>query len=179
MQLNAFDVLIGLRLSIIRRAADMLVLHFGTVRPHYSGEGSVAYYALHIQCPWRIDSPSGTLTGRDDLWEYAGPGERPSNWSYDDGLSLLGSKVRKHLCPRREYSILAQRERRFWSRGRTTYRARRHHTPASKRIRNSRLPGRLRRRSLAPLCSRERASCGVPNRWTRLCHFATQEKAWR
>ena len=88
MQLNNFDVLIGLRLSIIRRAADMLVLHFGPIRPHPSGEGTVADYALHVQCPWRIDSPNGTLTGRDDLWEYAGPGKRPKNWSYDDGLSL-------------------------------------------------------------------------------------------
>ena len=42
MQPNAFDVLVGLRLSIVRRAADMLVLHFGTIRPHPSGEGSVA-----------------------------------------------------------------------------------------------------------------------------------------
>jgi hypothetical protein len=88
MRLNAFDVLIGLRLSIIRRAADMLVLHFGTIRPHPSGEGTVADYALHIQCPWRIDSPNGTLTGRDDLWAYGGPGERPANWSYEDGLSV-------------------------------------------------------------------------------------------
>jgi hypothetical protein len=42
MQLNAFDVLIGLRLSIVRRAADMLGLHFGTIRAHPSGEGTVA-----------------------------------------------------------------------------------------------------------------------------------------
>ena len=66
----------------------MLVLHFGPIRPHPSGEGTVGDYALHIQCPWRIDAPHGTLTGRDDLWDYAGPGERPLNWSYDDGLSL-------------------------------------------------------------------------------------------
>ena len=92
MQPNAFDVLIGLRLSIVRRAADMLVLHFGTIRLHPSGEGTVADYALHVQCPWRLDSPKGTVTGRDDLWEYAGPGERPPNWSYDDGLSLQDKK---------------------------------------------------------------------------------------
>jgi hypothetical protein len=77
MQPSAFDVLVGLRLSIVRRAADMLVLHFGTIRPHSSGEGTVADCALHVQCPWRLDSPKGTVTGRDDLWEYAGPGERP------------------------------------------------------------------------------------------------------
>jgi hypothetical protein len=88
MQANAFDVLIGLRLSIVRRAADMLVLHFGDIRPHASGEGTVGDYALHVQCPWRFDGPRGTITGCDDLWEYAGPGERPLNWSYEDGLSV-------------------------------------------------------------------------------------------
>ncbi|HXW27217.1 MAG TPA: hypothetical protein VEK73_20900 [Xanthobacteraceae bacterium] len=83
-----FDVLIGLRLSIVRRAADMLVLHFGAIRPHASGVGTVGDYAFHIQCPWRFDGPLGTITGRDDLWEYAGPGERPDDWSPEDGLSL-------------------------------------------------------------------------------------------
>ena len=86
MQRNAFDVLIGLRLSIVRRAADMLVVHFGDIRP--SGGGTVGSYALHVQCPWRLDGPHGIVTGRDDLWDYAGPGERPPRWSYDDGHSL-------------------------------------------------------------------------------------------
>src|SRR6266516_3307006 len=91
-RLSPFDVLIGLRLSIIRRAADMLVLHFGPIRRHPSGTGTVADYALHVQCPWRLDGPNGTVTGRDDLWEYAGPGQRPLNWSPDDGLSLQDQK---------------------------------------------------------------------------------------
>jgi hypothetical protein len=88
MPLDAFDVLIGLRLSIVRRAADMLVLHFGDIRPHSSGTGTVGAYALHVQCPWRLDGPAETVIGSGDLWDYAGPGERPEGWSYDDGLSL-------------------------------------------------------------------------------------------
>ncbi len=88
MRPDAFDVLIGLRLRIVRRAADMLGLHFGEIRPHHSGEGTVGDHILHVQCPWRFDGPKGTVTGRDDLWVYAGPGERPANWSYDDGRSL-------------------------------------------------------------------------------------------
>jgi hypothetical protein len=92
MQRDAFDVLIGLRLSIVRRAADMLGLHFGEIRPHHSGEGTVGDYVLHVQCPWRLDGPQGTVTGRDDLWVYAGPGERPAGWSYEDGLSLQDRK---------------------------------------------------------------------------------------
>src|SRR5262245_15811696 len=86
MQPSGFDALIGLRLSIVRRAADMLVLHFGDIRA--SGDGTVGAYALHVQCPWRFDGLGGTVTGRDDLWDYAGPGERPANWSYEDGRSL-------------------------------------------------------------------------------------------
>lgn len=92
MQLDAFGVLIGLRLSIVRRAADMLVLHFGDIRAHASGEGTVGAYALHVQCPWRFDGPNGTVTGSGDLWVYAGPAERPPNWSYEDGFSLQDRK---------------------------------------------------------------------------------------
>lgn len=86
------DVLIGLRLSIVRRAADMLVMHFGDIRPHSSGEGTTGAYALHVQCPWRIDGLIETITGSGDLWVYAGPGERPANWSYEHGLSLQDQK---------------------------------------------------------------------------------------
>ena len=101
MQGNAFEVLIGLRLSILRRAADMLVAHFGEIRPHPSGEGTIGDYALHVQCPWRFDGPLGTVTGRDDLWEYAGPGKRPEHWRYDDGLSLQDERL-SHLFTRDE-----------------------------------------------------------------------------
>jgi hypothetical protein len=101
MKGNPFDVLIGLRLSIVRRAADMLVLHFGDIRPHASGEGTVGDYALHIQCPWRFDGSAGTITGRDDLWEYAGPGERPPDWSHEDGHSLQDQRF-SHFFERDE-----------------------------------------------------------------------------
>jgi hypothetical protein len=93
MSSSIFDVLVSLKLSIIRRAADMLVLHFGAVRAHSSGRGTVGEYALHIQCSWRLDRPDGTITGRSDLWEYAGQGKRPDDWSYEDGLSLQDKKL--------------------------------------------------------------------------------------
>jgi len=57
------SLLIGLPLSIARRAADMLVLHFGTIREVESGikvgkrageKGTVGDFSLHIQCPWRV-----------------------------------------------------------------------------------------------------------------------------
>jgi hypothetical protein len=87
--------LVGLQLSIVRSAADMLVLHFGDIRLLPSGEGTVGSYALHAQCAWRFDGPGGTITGRDDLWEYAGPGQRPRNWFHEDGLSLQDLRFSK------------------------------------------------------------------------------------
>lgn len=88
-----FEPLTGLRLSIVRRAADMLVLHFGEIRQHPSGEGTVGEYALHVQCPWRLQGPLGTITGSRDLSAYAGEGERPKTWSHEDGLSLQDRKL--------------------------------------------------------------------------------------
>jgi hypothetical protein len=88
MASSPFEVLIGLKLSIVRRAADMLVLHFGNVRRLPFGLGSVGVYAFHVQCPWRFDAPDATLTGSYDLYEFAGAGVRPSGWKSEDGFSL-------------------------------------------------------------------------------------------
>src|SRR5262245_9426286 len=82
------DELVGLRLAIVRRAADMLGFHFGSVVPHPSGKGDVGQITLHIQGPWRVDEPGKTIVGRDDLWEYGGAGSAPPNWSYEDGKSV-------------------------------------------------------------------------------------------
>src|SRR5258708_5738171 len=99
MQLGGVDVLVGFRLSIVRRAAAMLVLHFGDIRAHSSGKGTVGAYALHVQCPWRFDGPVETITGHDDLWKYAGPGEQPLDCSYEDGLSVQDERLNNFLGP--------------------------------------------------------------------------------
>ncbi|MHC4856134.1 MAG: hypothetical protein ACYS72_06990 [Planctomycetota bacterium] len=77
--------LIGLQLSYFRRAADMANFGFGQIRP--VKKGSVAEYALHVQCPWRIESPEGIVTGRHDLWEPSEfiEGENLDDWSYEKG----------------------------------------------------------------------------------------------
>jgi hypothetical protein len=68
----------------------MRVLHFGTIRPALKSDlpsrknkprGSIGDFALHIQCPWRIESDNRILTGRSDLWE---PVDRPEGSSYVD-----------------------------------------------------------------------------------------------
>jgi hypothetical protein len=99
MSLSILEVLIGLRLSIVRRAADMLVLHFGKVAP-YKG-GTIGEYALHIQCPWRFDGPNATITARNDYYEYDGPGAEPEGYWYDDGPSLQDNRF-DSLIGRRE-----------------------------------------------------------------------------
>ncbi|MDW6022752.1 hypothetical protein SAZ10_13395 [Mesorhizobium sp. BAC0120] len=83
-----FDEIVGLRLSIVRRAADMLILHFGEVVLHRSGKGDVGQIALHIQGPWRLEDLNNTIVGRDDLWEYGGTHPQPEGWRYEDGESV-------------------------------------------------------------------------------------------
>jgi hypothetical protein len=63
---NHPQAIVGLPLSIVRDASDMKVFHFGKVSPHKSGRGTVGQYALHVQCPWRIVTDNGVITGKSD-----------------------------------------------------------------------------------------------------------------
>lgn len=100
MENSPFDELKGLRLTIVRRVVDMLVAHFGPIRPHRSGEGTIGSWALHVQCPWRFEGPMGTITGSSDLWAYAKGEPRPDGWSYEDGGSLQDKKLSELFGPR-------------------------------------------------------------------------------
>lgn len=75
--------LIGLPLSIVRRAADMRIFHFGAIS--FEQEKSFGQFALHLQCPWRIDQPDGIVTGHADLWcpIDAGADIDWDAWDYD------------------------------------------------------------------------------------------------
>ncbi|MDK4735861.1 hypothetical protein [Rhizobium sp. CNPSo 3490] len=53
-------------MSIARDAADMKIFHFGAIRPHPSGKGTVGAYALHLQCPWRLVAKNTVVTGTSD-----------------------------------------------------------------------------------------------------------------
>lgn len=46
--------LVGLPLSVARRAADLRGFHFGEMRPTRRGNGGA--YVLHVQCPWRLEN---------------------------------------------------------------------------------------------------------------------------
>jgi len=80
--------LIGRRLAIARRAADLRNFQFGQIRA--VERGTVGEYALHIQCPWRLEGPDGILTGRDDLWQPAETIEDADwdSWHYERNKNL-------------------------------------------------------------------------------------------
>jgi len=42
-------------------------------------------------------SPDGTITGRDDLWEYAGPGEPAPDWPYTGEANIQNQQLSKLL----------------------------------------------------------------------------------
>jgi hypothetical protein len=89
--------LIGLRLAIARRAADMRNFHFGQIRA--AKRGTVGDYALHIQCPWRFEDADGIITGRTDLWEPAeASGEVDwDTWHYERNENLQDRQLRDLL----------------------------------------------------------------------------------
>lgn len=70
--------LIGLKLSIARRAASMSNFQFGEIRK--VDGGTVGEYALHVDCPWRLEGPHGIVTGWLDLWEPAEEGDDDFGW---------------------------------------------------------------------------------------------------
>lgn len=82
--------LVGLQLTIARRAGAMRNLHFGEVRP--VERGNAGEYALHIQCPWRLDSVEGVVTGWTDIWYYPGP-HAPPEWNFDEGPNVQDERV--------------------------------------------------------------------------------------
>ncbi|HET9906022.1 MAG TPA: hypothetical protein VFQ23_05265 [Anaerolineales bacterium] len=97
------DQLVGLPLSIARRAANMLVLHFGTIREvegrrlsrkkRKDKKGTVGDFALHIQCPWRLENSEGIITGRGDLYLSAETGNYFDDDEEDDSFDKQGMNL--------------------------------------------------------------------------------------
>lgn len=91
--LNHIKPLIGLELSIARRAADLRNFQFGDTTA--TERGTIGKYALHIQCPWRIEGPNGIVTGRSDLWEPVEMenGFNWDEWDYETDGNLQNKKI--------------------------------------------------------------------------------------
>jgi hypothetical protein len=92
--LEHLQPLVGLRLSIARRAGAMRGFHFGEVRP--LERGNAGEFALHIECPWRMDGPDGIVTGWTDIWRYPGP-RPPEGWTWDHGPNLQDQRLAELL----------------------------------------------------------------------------------
>lgn len=93
----ALSQIIGLPLTAARRAADMRTFQFGKLRP--VDRGSIGDFALHVQCPWRIESPDGIITGRLDLWEPV-KADDPfnENWDYEKSPNLQDARLEAWLA---------------------------------------------------------------------------------
>jgi hypothetical protein len=82
---TAVKPLIGLPLSIAREAADMRIFHFGGIRPHRTGKGTVGSHALHIQCTWRLVDRDGIITGYSDRFYCLDPEVEPNPENLQSG----------------------------------------------------------------------------------------------
>ncbi len=70
---RALRPLIGLKLSVARNAGNMKVLHFGDLRR--TDRGLLGKYALHINCPWRMEHDGRIVTGSADFYIRADDNE--------------------------------------------------------------------------------------------------------
>jgi hypothetical protein len=85
------SILVGLELSGITCAADMLMLQFGPLTPVRNRKGAVKHvgkWALHIQCPWQIECTGCVLASQADL--------RGSDGQAAHVVDKLGELIRVH-----------------------------------------------------------------------------------
>lgn len=64
------SALVGLDVSWVSHAADMLTIQFGPQRQYTTQRGRVlegGAWALHVQCNWRIDRTFSVLATQNDL----------------------------------------------------------------------------------------------------------------
>jgi len=86
------SVLAGLEVSGVSRAADMLTLQFGPLAPRVSRRGVtklLGAWALHIQCPWRIESAGTIYAGKSDLSEQGNESTETAKLMYDKVTALF------------------------------------------------------------------------------------------
>ena len=75
----------------------MRVFHFGTLRAVEGGQ--VGKFALHVQCPWRIETADRIVTGRHDLFQPAKETEGFDwdAWDWSDSETLQDKLVAELL----------------------------------------------------------------------------------
>lgn len=93
----ALSRIIGLPLTAARRAADMRTFQFGTLR--LVDRGWVGDFALHVQCPWRIEGSDGIVTGRLDLWEPVEDNAPfDDDWDHEKSPTLQDDRLESWLA---------------------------------------------------------------------------------
>ncbi len=97
--LKHLSPLVGLKLSLARRAADLRGFHFGQVTFESDGKRSFGEFVFHIQCAWRIEGPDGIVTGSADLWVPVNPHEEFDwhTWNYDENENLQDQQIESLL----------------------------------------------------------------------------------
>ena len=90
------SVLVDLALSLTHRAGGMRMFEFGHLQQ--TGDATRGQYALHLQCPWHIDSPEGLITGSTDVWRSSDPrvDYRRGDWEPSSG-NMQDLKLAKHV----------------------------------------------------------------------------------
>ena len=88
------SVLVGEPFRYIGRASDLVWLGFGPLEsapPRPDPDRRVAHYALHVQCPLRLDIESRAAVGSWDIWEQPdAPGRTPEDFEWDvQGANLF------------------------------------------------------------------------------------------
>ena len=86
---RALRQLTELKLSCMGLAADMRTIQFGITRA--GSRGIVGEYALHVQCPWRIERECDAqiITGSGDLYEPSDENDqRIESFNLESGNNL-------------------------------------------------------------------------------------------
>jgi hypothetical protein len=102
---------VGLRLSGLGRAADLVWVQFGPLRrvPGVKRRWKfVGELALHLQCPWRLVRGSQIVAGRGDVFEPARRSRSPSAGTRSS-RTLFDTRVRSVPLRRRPLTVLRTR----------------------------------------------------------------------
>jgi hypothetical protein len=112
---SALGVLIGRRLESSGRAGDLQWFSFGILSEVSKGSGTgtreIGEYSLHVQCQWRILSPTGIVVGADDIYfpRGADPYSEPPDFDYQvTGSNRRDEKITAFNDLLRQLSILVR-----------------------------------------------------------------------
>jgi len=96
---TALRPLVGLQLSILQYAGNMRIFQFGETTS--TARGTVGKYALHVQCPWRIQQADKIITASGDWYQRADGNEADlDSWDPGRGGSVQELRLRALLnCP--------------------------------------------------------------------------------